>query len=165
MNRSRPFKISVLVHLRDEEGRLLLLKRKKYPNHGLWSCIGGKLEMEMGESPFECAIRETREETGLEVAEKDLHLFAMISEKNYEDNTHWLMFLFDCSKTLDRLPSNFEEGDFAFHQPEQIENLPIPETDRAALWPVYFKHRKGFVVMRAECAPGNKPEVIIEERQ
>ncbi len=121
--------------------------------------------MEKGESPFECAIRETREETGLEVAEKDLHLFAMMSEKNYEDNTHWLMFLFDCNKTLDRLPENFEEGDFAFHHPEQIEDLPIPETDREALWPVYFKHRKGFVVMRAECTPGNKPEVVIEECQ
>lgn len=152
-----------MVHLRDQEGRLLLLKRKKNPNFGLWSCIGGKLEMDQGESPFECAIRETREEIGLEITERDLHLFAMISEKNYEDTTHWLMFLFDCHKTLEQLPPDFEEGEFAFHQPEQIENLPIPETDRVALWPVYFKHRTGFVTMRAECTLENPPQVIIEE--
>ena len=48
-----PFKISVLVFLRDVRGRLLLIKRSKAPNLGCWSPIGGKLEMERGESPFE----------------------------------------------------------------------------------------------------------------
>lgn len=36
--------------------------------------------MAEGESPFECAIRETREEIGLELSEPDLRMFAMISE-------------------------------------------------------------------------------------
>lgn len=40
-----PFKISVLVFLRDEAGRLLLLQRTKAPNIGCWSPPGGKLEM------------------------------------------------------------------------------------------------------------------------
>jgi len=57
-----PFKISVLVFLRDARGRQLLIKRRKAPNLGCWSPIGGKLEMGTGESPFECAIRETGEE-------------------------------------------------------------------------------------------------------
>ena len=63
-----PFKISVLVFLRDEAGRLLLIQRTKAPNLGCWSPIGGKLEMGLGESPFECAVRETFEETGLLLA-------------------------------------------------------------------------------------------------
>ena len=66
----------------------------KEPNKNCWSPIGGKLEMRLGESPFECAIRETREEIGLEISEGDLHLFSMISEKAYEGSCHWLMFLF-----------------------------------------------------------------------
>ncbi len=52
-----PFKISVLVFLRDEAGRLLLLQRTKAPNIGCWSPPGGKLETALGESPFECAVR------------------------------------------------------------------------------------------------------------
>ena len=60
-----PFKISVLVFVRNAAGDLLLIERMRSPNKGLMSPIGGKLEMQLGESPFECAIRETREEIGL----------------------------------------------------------------------------------------------------
>ena len=84
----------------DEAGRLLLIQRTKAPNLGCWSPIGGKLEMGVGESPFECAVRETFEETGVHVATEDLHLFGMISEKGYEGQSHWLMFLFDCRHQL-----------------------------------------------------------------
>ena len=66
-----PFKISVLVFLRDGAGRLLLIKRRKAPNLGCWSPIGGKLEMGRGESPFECAARETKEEVGLDAELKE----------------------------------------------------------------------------------------------
>ena len=69
-----PYKISSLVYLRDKEGRLLLLKRRKAPNKGLWSPIGGKLEMSTGESPHEAAVREVGEEAGLEIEAGDLHL-------------------------------------------------------------------------------------------
>ena len=93
--RPLPFKISVLVFVRNTGGKLLLIRRNKSPNMGMWSPIGGKLEMSEGESPYECAIRETREEIGMELAESDLRMFSMISEKSYEGGTHWLMFLFD----------------------------------------------------------------------
>ena len=45
---------------------VLLHQRAKDPNKGLWVAPGGKLEPD--ESPVECAIREMREETGLEIA-------------------------------------------------------------------------------------------------
>lgn len=41
------------------ENKILLLKRKDYP---LWDLPGGRIEKH--ESPIECAIRETYEETG-----------------------------------------------------------------------------------------------------
>jgi len=53
-----PFKISCLLFAKDLDSKLLLIKRNKSPNKGLWSPPGGKLEMESGESPFECARRE-----------------------------------------------------------------------------------------------------------
>ena len=158
-----PFKISVLIYLRDEAGRLLLIHRNKSPNKGLWSCIGGKLDMGCGESPFEAAIREVREETGLNLAGKDLHLFGMISEKNYEGDTHWLMFLFNCRKPLNFAPPDIAEGKFAFHAPEAIAALPVPETDRQILWPLYFQQRDGFTAMRADCSPAKPLEAVAEE--
>ncbi len=150
-----PFKISVLVFVRDAQGRHLLIERGKDPNKGLCSPIGGKLEMAQGESPFECAIRETREEIALELSESDLHLFAMVSEKAYEGGTHWLMFLFDCKKRLSKLPENIDEGKFRFANDDELFSgkLPIPETDKLLLWDIWRRnHDGGMTILRADCA-------------
>ena len=161
-----PFKISVLVFIQNHQGKQLLLQRSKAPNKGLWSPIGGKLEMGRGESPFECATRETREEIGLALTSADLHLFGMISEKSYEASGHWLMFLFRCKRPLETLPPPGPEGAFSFFPPEEIDSLAIPETDRKGLWPIYRQYRDRFVVMRADCHPQNGSlEIIVEECQ
>lgn len=160
-----PFKISVLVFLHDESGRLLLLQRTKAPNIGCWSPPGGKLEMATGESPFECAVRETKEETGVDIATSDLHLFGMVSEKGYEGQAHWLMFLFDCRRPLRGLPPTIDEGRFAFFTRAELATTQVPETDRTLIWPVWDEHRRGFVAYRAECDPGAPLRMTIEETQ
>ena len=53
-----------IVH--DEAGRLLLIRRGREPGRGLWSLPGGRCEP--GEDAAAAAVRETYEETGLEVA-------------------------------------------------------------------------------------------------
>jgi 8-oxo-dGTP diphosphatase len=151
MTPTLPYKISVLVFIENAVGELLLMLRAKQPNLGVWSPIGGKLEMATGESPFECAVRETAEETGLIVTPEDLHLFAMIAEKAYQGDTHWLMFLFLCRKPISGLPPDIKEGGFAFFTRQQINDLPIPETDKAALWPIFDQYRDRFVSLRADC--------------
>ena len=156
-------KIAVLVFLENEAEEHLLLLRAKPPNFGIWSPIGGKLETARGESPFECAVRETREETGFAITTADLHLFAMIAEKAYEGNSHWLMFLFRCRRPLPALPPDIAEGRFGFFSRTAIDALPIPETDRQALWPVYDRYRDRFVALKADCAPGRPVQVDIEE--
>jgi 8-oxo-dGTP diphosphatase len=163
MSPNLPYKISVLVFLENQEGEHLLILRKKAPNFGNWSPIGGKLEMTLGESPFECAVRETGEETGLTIGVEDLHLFAMIAEKAYEGAAHWLMFLFRCRRRIATLPVEISEGRFAFFSREAIDRLPIPETDRTALWPIYDQYRDRFVALRADCAPGQPIKAIIEQ--
>ncbi len=50
----------------DNEGRVLLVRRKRPPQAGLWHIPGGRLEP--GETLAECCRREVREETGIEVA-------------------------------------------------------------------------------------------------
>ncbi len=159
-----PFKISALVFIRNMTNQHLLIKRSKSPNKGCWSPIGGKLNQEMGESPYECARRETAEEIGLQVSDEELHCFGYISEKSYEGTGHWLMFLFDCHITTNHLPTAIDEGHFKFFSREAIDQLDIPETDRTLLWPYYDKYREGFIGLRANCDPGGKLQVVEELR-
>lgn len=163
MSSTLPFRISVLLFIRDSAGRLLLIERRKAPNLGCWSPIGGKLEMASGESPFECAIREAREEAAMELTEADLHLFGMVSEKGYEGNGHWLMFLFDVRPPLDRLPGTIDEGRMAFFSRADIDAIKVPPSDRQLIWPYYDSHRGRFLAMRADCRPGRELEIVVEE--
>ena len=158
-----PHKISTLVYLHNEADELLLMRRNKAPNKGLWSPVGGKLETSIGESPYESAIREVGEEINVQIEASDLHLFAMIAEKNYEDRCHWLMFLFDCRKVLTELPPPIDEGTFSFFKEAEIENLDVPETDRSQLWRIYFKSRRDFVALRADCHSDVPLKVEVDE--
>jgi 8-oxo-dGTP diphosphatase len=87
----------------------------------------------------------------------------MIAEKAYEGHAHWLMFLFRCKRPLPALPPDIVEGKFGFFSRTAIDALPIPETDRTALWPIYDKYRDRFVALKADCAPGKPVKVDIEE--
>ncbi len=156
------YKISVLIFLKDAHGRFLMLKRAKAPNKGLWSPIGGKLEMPIGESPYECAIREAKEDTGIDLVEQDLRLFCMAAEKAYEGTGHWLMFLFNCYKPLEALPPDFDEGILAFYTREEIDQLAIPETDRSGLWDIYDKYHNRFVALKVDCQPGEPLKFEVE---
>ena len=157
-----PFKISTLIFIRNTANQHLLIQRTKSPNKGCWSPIGGKLNQEIGESPYECARRETFEEIGLEVSDDDLRCFGYISEKSYEGANHWLMFLFECLILKDQLPATIDEGHFKFFSREAIDQLDIPETDRMLLWPYYDNYRTGFVGLRANCDPQGELQVFEE---
>ncbi len=49
----------------ERDGEVLLVKRRFEPRAGAWCLPAGF--MEYGETPEHCAVRETREETGLEI--------------------------------------------------------------------------------------------------
>ncbi|MFI3291146.1 MAG: NUDIX domain-containing protein [Opitutales bacterium] len=166
MDKALPFKISVLVFVEKEDKSLLLMKRNKQPNQGFYSPIGGKLEMAIGESPHQCAKREIFEEIALDVDISSLHLFAMVSEKAYEQDTHWLMFLFTSKVKIDSLPEDIDEGSFSFFSRSDIENLKIPETDRKILWKLYDEYKEGFASVYIDCSnPENMDIEIYDARR
>ncbi len=149
-----PHKISSLVFIRNLQDELLLIKREKAPNRGCWSPIGGKLDTNSGESPFECAARETAEETGFTVQTSDLHLFGYVAEKAYEGQSHWLMFLFRVIPPIDFTPVRMQEGTFSFFSRSAINQIPIPPTDHQLVWPLWDEHRFGFIALRADFRAG-----------
>lgn len=75
----------------DEQGRVLLQKRG---DSGKWGFPGGAIEL--GETPEEAAVRELKEETGLDVAVESLIGIYTDSEMTYPngDAAHSIMIAF-----------------------------------------------------------------------
>jgi 8-oxo-dGTP diphosphatase len=156
-----PYRIACLCDLRDERGRVLLLRRTKSPNEGLCSPIGGKLDMATGESPAMCAQREIREEAQVEVPVERLHLAGLVSEQAYESRGHWLIFVYRVLGPVAVQPRTIREGELAWHEPGALEGLPLPETDRRVIWPLIRRHetsgpggRPGFFAVHIDCRDG-----------
>lgn len=157
-----PYKLACLCDLRDAQGRILLLRRLKAPNQGLCSPIGGKLDMTTGESPAQCAQREIREEAGLDIPIDRLHLMGLISECAFEGRGHWLLFLYRVLGPVSVEPHDMKEGRLEWFRPDEIEALPLPETDRRIIWPLIRRHdseapwaRPGFFTVHIDCSRGD----------
>ncbi len=149
-----PYRIACLCDLRDKDGRMLLLRRKKEPNKGLCSPIGGKLDVAHGESPAQCAQREIREEAGLEVPIERLHLIGLVSEREFEGRGHWLMFVYRVLGPVWVEPHEMREGYLDWFTPEAAAGLPIPESDRRIIWPLI---RRADDASRADGSAGPRP--------
>ncbi|NBX36197.1 MAG: NUDIX domain-containing protein [Planctomycetes bacterium] len=150
-----PFRIAVLVYLFDASGRLLMLHRRKPPNVGRFSAIGGKIEVQRGESPHECARRETFEEAGLLLQHDDLRLMGIISERAYLGENHWLIFLFESTHAIDHAAvtrMSFDEGELRWVPEPEVADLPIPDADRIVMWPNVQRHRGGFFMAEIDCS-------------
>lgn len=157
-----PYRIACLCDLRDAHGRILLLRRLKAPNLGLCSPIGGKLDVATGESPARCAQREIHEEAGLEIPMERIHLLGLVSEAAFEGKGHWLMFVYRVLGPVEVEPRDMREGRLDWFRPEEIEALPLPETDRRIIWPLMnaaeqktSAGRPGFFAVHIDCAGGD----------
>ncbi|MEL7472698.1 MAG: NUDIX domain-containing protein [Planctomycetota bacterium] len=153
-----PYKLACLCDLRDAQGRLLLLHRLREPNKGLCSPIGGKLEMDAGESPTQCAQREIQEEAGIDIPIDRLHLMGLISERAFEGKGHWLLFYYRVLGPVEVPEQDIPEGSLRWHATSELDTLPIPQTDRQIIWPLVRGHEArsanglpGFFSLHIDC--------------
>ncbi len=164
-----PHKIAVLCYLHDHNGDVLLLHRSRQPNIGMYSPIGGKVDIASGEGPHECAVREVREETGITLGHDELRLMGIVTERAYEGEAHWLIFLFEAVAPLARDAlkwTRFKEGTLEWKRIDEVAALPLPRTDREVMWPLVQAHRGGFFVVHIDwSASGITWEVYESEKK
>jgi 8-oxo-dGTP diphosphatase len=160
-----PYKISTLLYCFNDRDEVLLLERTQEPNRGLWSPCGGKLRMDIGESPYACACREAGEELGLKFRPSDLHLTGIVSEHGYQGQTHWLMLLFEVKPRLTALPPPHREGRFEFFPRTAFPAAKMPQTDLERIWPWFWQHRGGFFAAHCHCHPDGRNDWTLEESQ
>jgi len=158
-----PYKVATLLYCFNERDEVLLLERAQEPNRGFWSPCGGKLKMDIGESPYACACREAGEELGVEIRAADLHLTGLVSEHGYQGQTHWLMFLFEMKVRLKTLPPAHAEGRFQFFQREMLSSLKIPKTNAEQIWPWFWQFRGGFFAAHCHCHRDGRNEWTLAE--
>jgi 8-oxo-dGTP diphosphatase len=117
---------TVLIYaVRDDH--VLLMHRKQEPNLGLWVAPGGKIEP--GESPYETAVRECAEETGLEA--RDLKLRGLCTFVPLLKQYPWFIFIFVTTQLAGTLTEHCEEGDLAWVSLEEYfsPTFPKPQAD------------------------------------
>lgn len=121
--------ITTLCYIEKDDCYLMLHRVKKAAdiNKNKWIGIGGHLEE--GESPEECVVRETLEETGLQLT--DYKLRGVITFVTDQIPTEYMFLYTATGYTGNMITCN--EGDLEWVPITQIEQLPIWEGDKIFL--------------------------------
>jgi len=121
---------TVGIFIFNQEGELLLLNSHKWP--GRWVVPGGHVEL--GERVQQAAVREAKEETGLDV--RDLRFLCwqeFIYDLSFWKRRHFIFFDYACraDSTVVRLNDEAEEA--IWIEPEKALELPIDIYTRVSL--------------------------------
>jgi 8-oxo-dGTP diphosphatase len=122
--------LATLVYVK-HDGRTLMIHRVKKANDmhaGKWNGLGGKFEA--GETPEACAIREVREESGLEIRSPRLRGLVMFPDFKGDD---WYVFVFTADEFSGEVLDESAEGRLAWVADEEVESLPLWESDHIFL--------------------------------
>ena len=120
---------STLCYLERGDEYLMLhrVKKKHDLNHDKWIGVGGKCEE--GESPEDCVLRETREETGLTLT--DFRYRGLVTFVSDQAPTEY-MHLFTAARWTGT-PTPCEEGELAWIKKAELRSLPMWEGDKLFL--------------------------------
>lgn len=108
-------------------GKVLLVRRAKNPGTGTWSLPGGA--QELGETIKETAIRETREETGVEIRELTFLGAFDSMERDEKDNLlyHFTLIDFEAFWVSGEPRPGDGETDAKFFAMEELTDLNLWE--------------------------------------
>lgn len=117
---------------------MLLLKRRFPPNQGRWAIPGGLVEL--GESVTEAALREVKEETGLEI--KIESLLDVATDVHHDPagriKYHYVLVDYVARRARGNIRLNGESTEWGWFTRAESELLQMSEKTRAAV-PRYFQ--------------------------
>lgn len=107
---NNPPRVGIGVLIQNENSEVLLGKRKGSHAEGEWCFPGGKLDF--SETIFDCARREVKEETGLDVV--DCELISIYDEFDYIESSgyHWVNI---------GVKAKYEGGEVTLIEPDKFE--------------------------------------------
>lgn len=120
----QPITIGVKVVVSNDDGEVLLVKQS-YQSY--WSLPGGGVES--GESSRKAAIREVREETGIDIRDDQISLFSVYFSKREHKSDHILLFVARVSNQRPTLASA-EISEICWATPESWPSDISPATRR-----------------------------------
>ncbi len=120
-------KLATLCYLIKDDKVLMVYRNKKENDYhkGKWNGLGGKFES--GESPFDCAIREVQEESGLTMINPALKGF--ITFPKFDGIFDWHVFLFTSTEFTGELTES-PEGKLEWIKIEDLNKLNLWEGDK-----------------------------------
>lgn len=120
-------KVGAAVLAVTDDGRVVLVKRKMVPAQGSWCLPGGF--MELGETPQQTAIRECKEETGL-----DVEITGLIDAYYYEDfRGSGVLIMYKGRVLGGQIQAGDDAGKVGFFGPDQLPEHIMFESNISAL--------------------------------
>lgn len=113
---------------------LLRNKKKNDVHEGKYNGLGGKLEA--GESPYECVVREVKEESGLDIKPA---LRGVMTFPLFTPGEDWYVFLYTADDFSGELIDS-PEGELEWVEDEKVPGLNLWEGDRHFLKWLYEGH-------------------------
>lgn len=121
---------TVGIFIFDPQGKLLLLESHKWP--GKYVVPGGHVEL--GERLEEAAIREAKEETGLEVYDLEfIHFQQFIYDPSFWKRRHFIFFDFAAKTKDSQVTLNDEAQAYRWVEPLEALQLNLDRYTRASL--------------------------------
>ena len=104
---------------RDGEGRVLLVRRGRPPFEGRWALPGGFVET--GETTESACVRETREETGVEVEVG--RLAGVYSRPNRDPRGHTVSVVYHCRAVEGEAKGADDAAEARWFAPDELATL------------------------------------------
>ena len=129
---------ATLVYVMDtQQDKVLMIYRNRKPgdeHKGKYNGLGGKLEL--GETHYDCAVREVKEESGLDISDLEFKgeiLFPKFDKKLND----WRVFVYRADSYSNTLIEKNREGDLKWILKKDILSLNLWEGDKFFLPKVF----------------------------
>jgi len=116
-----------------KDGRVLLVRRGNEPGRGKWSLPGGRVRF--GERSEDAAVREMREETGLEVRLRKVVDVVDVFWRGPEGELleHFVIVDFEAEVVGGELRASDDAIDARWFSPEELEGLEMTDSTKEFL--------------------------------